>query len=75
MTIQLTIYIVKWLYNWLCINDYIIDYIHSQMAIQSTMLLLLLLLLNFYIYKAAAAEFQQFTAAAAADAAAEYLYL
>ena len=37
MTIQLTIYIVKLLYN---SNDYTIDYIHSQMTIQLTIYIL-----------------------------------
>ena len=38
MIIQLTMCIVKWLYNWLCTqsNDNTIDYIHSQMNIQLT---------------------------------------
>ena len=36
MTIQLTIYIVKWLYNCVYSNDYTIDHIHSQMTIQLT---------------------------------------
>ena len=54
MTIQLTIYLVKWIYNWLSTNDYPIDYIHIQITIQLTMLLLLL---NSYIYKAVNAEF------------------
>ena len=57
MTIQLTIYIFKWQYNWLSTNDNTIEYIHSQLTIQLTMLLLLLLLLNSYIYKTTAAEF------------------
>ena len=38
MNIQLTIYFVKWLYNWLSTNDYTIDYIHTKMPVQFTML-------------------------------------
>ena len=34
MTIQLNIYIVKWLDNCVYSNDYTIDHIHSQMTIQ-----------------------------------------
>ena len=36
--IQLTMCIVKWLYNWLSTesNDYTIDYIHNQVYIQLT---------------------------------------
>ena len=34
---QVTIFIVKWLHNWLYTNDYTIDYIHSQMSVQLTM--------------------------------------
>ena len=36
MTIQLTIYIVRRLYNCVYSNDYTIDYIHGQMTIQLT---------------------------------------
>ena len=34
MTIQLNIYIVKWLDNCVYSNDYTIDYIHSQITIE-----------------------------------------
>ena len=56
MIIQLTLYIVKWLYNWLYTSSsvYTIDYIHSHMTIQLTIYIIKWLLQ--LDYAAAAAE-------------------
>ena len=50
ITIKLTIYIVKGLYNWLSTDDYTIDYIHSQMTIQMTIYLVKCLCNWLYTY-------------------------